>query len=61
MNRKPSVTVIIPYKNNLKYLFLTLNSVFKQSYKNLKILIIYDDEDRSDLYKIKKFIKNIKK
>ena len=40
MNRKPSVTVIIPYKNNLKYLFLTLNSVFKQSYKNLKILKI---------------------
>ncbi len=60
MSRKPSVTVIIPYKNNLKYLFLTLNSVFKQSYKNFKILIIYDDEDRSDLYKIKKFIKNIK-
>ncbi len=59
MNRKPSVTVIIPYKNNLKYLFLTLNSVFKQSYKNFKILIIYDDKDRSDLYEIKKFIKNI--
>jgi len=50
------VTIIIPYKNNLKYLFLALKSVFFQSYKNFKILIIYDDEDTSDLLHIKKFI-----
>ena len=50
------VTVIIPYKNNLKYLFLTLNSVFAQTYKNFKILIIYDDIDKTDLYDLKKFI-----
>ena len=36
-----------------------MNSVFRQTYRNLKILIIYDDEDKSDLYKIKSFIKNI--
>ena len=29
------VTVIIPYKNNLSYLFLALESVFLQSYKIL--------------------------
>lgn len=51
------VTIIIPYKSNLKYLFLALRSVFKQSYKNYKILIIYDNEDKTDLYKIKNFIK----
>ncbi len=59
MNINPSVTVIIPYKDNLRYFFLTLNSVFRQTYRNLKILIIYDDEDKSDLYKIKSFIKNL--
>ena len=50
------VTIIIPYKNNLKYLFLALESIFLQTYKNLKILIIYDDEDLSDLKNIKNFI-----
>lgn len=58
MNSKPSVTVIIPYKDNLKYLFSSLNSVFQQTYKNYKILIIYDDENHKDLEKIKKFLKN---
>ena len=50
------VTIIIPYKNNLKYLFLSLESVFVQTFKKFKIIIIYDDEDRSDLIYIKKFI-----
>ena len=58
MNLNPSVAVIIPYKDNLKYFFLTLNSVFRQTYKNFKILIIYDDENKTDLHKIKKYIKN---
>ena len=57
MNKTPSVTIIIPYKNNLKYLFFALKSIFTQSYKNFKILIIYDDEDKSDLSKIKSFLK----
>jgi len=50
------VTIIIPYKNNLKYLFLALESIFFQTYKKYKIIIIYDDEDRRDLPHIKKFI-----
>ena len=50
------VTIIIPYKNNLKYLFLSLESVFNQTFKNFKIIIIYDDKDKSDLPHIKKFI-----
>ena len=58
MNKLPYVTIIIPYKNNLDYLYCALESIFKQSYKNFKILIIYDDEDRSDLSKIKKFFKS---
>ncbi len=61
MSINPSVTVIIPYKNNFKYFPSTLNSVFRQNYKNFKILIIYDDDNKNDLYKIKKFISNKKK
>ncbi len=50
------VTIIIPYKNNLKYLFLTLRSIFAQTYKNFEILIIYDDIDKTDLQRLKKYI-----
>ncbi len=57
MLRQPSVTVIIPFKNNIEYLFLAINSIFNQSYKNYRISIIYDNEDRTDLNKIKKFLK----
>jgi len=55
------VTIIIPYKKNLKYLFLTLKSISQQSYKKFKILIIYDDTDKSDLKIIKKTISTNKK
>ncbi len=58
MNKPPSVTVIIPYKDNLKYLFSALNSAFRQTYNNYKILIIYDDENQDDLYEIKKFLRD---
>ena len=33
MYKVPSVTVVIPYKNNLKYLFIALKSVFNQNYQ----------------------------
>ncbi len=56
MYNLPSVTVIIPYKDNLKYLFSALNSAFSQTYKNYKIMIIYDDENKADLYKIRQFL-----
>ena len=58
MLSQPSVTVIIPFKNNIEYLFLAINSIFNQSYKNYKITIIYDNEDKTDLTKLKKFLKN---
>ncbi len=58
MLKKPSVTVIIPFKNNIKYLFSAINSVFNQSYKNYKITLIYDNEDRTDLDIIRKFLYN---
>ena len=56
----PFVTIIIPYKSNLKYLFLALNSVFNQSYKNFKLIIIYDNINKKDLEKIQIFLKKKK-
>ena len=53
----PFVTIIIPYKSNLKYLFLALKSVFNQSYKNFKLIIVYDNIYKKDLDKIKIFLK----
>ena len=57
MKKKPSVTVVVPYKDKLNYLFRALNSIFHQSYKNYNITIIYDDKSRHDLEKIEEFIK----
>ena len=50
------VSVIIPYYKKRKFISETINSALNQSYKNLEILIIYDDEDCSDL----DFIKEIR-
>ena len=63
MLSEPNVTIIIPYKRNLRYLFSALKSVFNQTFKNYVINIIYDNENKTDLYEIKKFLKkkNFKK
>lgn len=57
MNKIPYVTTIIPYKKNPKYIYSALNSIFRQTYKRIKIIIIYDDKDKTDLLKIKNFLK----
>ena len=48
------VTVVIPYFKKKEFIKQTLNSVLKQTYKNLEIFIIYDDENKEDLPFIKK-------
>lgn len=48
------VTVIIPYFKKKKFIKETLSSVLIQTYKKLEIIIIYDDEDQSDLKYLKK-------
>jgi teichuronic acid biosynthesis glycosyltransferase TuaG len=55
------VSVIIPYYKKLDYFKKALSSVLNQSYKNIEILIIYDDEEKNDLFKIKKIIHKNKK
>ena len=51
------VSVIVPYFRKKNFIKKTINSIKCQTYKNLEIIIIYDDENHADLDLIKK-IKN---
>ena len=51
------VIVIIPYYKKKKYIINSIKSVLNQTYENLEIIIIYDDENQNDL----DFIQEIKK
>lgn len=55
------VSVIIPYYKKKKYIKKTLASVLNQTYKNIEVILIYDDEDKNDLNYIKKIVKNNRK
>ena len=50
------ISVIIPYYKKKEYLANTLNSVLSQSYENLEIILIYDDQEKEDLEYIEKLI-----
>ena len=58
--KKPIVSIIIPYYKKIKYFKKTYLSVLNQNFKNFEIIIIYDDENLSDLTKLKKIIKKKK-
>lgn len=51
MNEKPLVSVIIPTYKRVKYLERALNSVLNQTYNNIEIIII-DDNDPKSNYRI---------
>ena len=50
------VSVIIPYFRKKKYITETISSVLKQTYENLEVIVVYDDETKVDL----DFINNLK-
>ena len=50
------ISIIIPYYKNREFIGETLNSIIKQSYKNFEIIIVYDDEDQSDLKYLKDLV-----
>jgi teichuronic acid biosynthesis glycosyltransferase TuaG len=54
------ISVIIPYFKKIAYINKTLMSVSKQTYKNIEIIIIFDDQDQIELEKIKSYIKKKK-
>ena len=51
------ISIIIPYFRKKKYIRRTLNSVINQTYKNIEIILIYDDDKKQDLNYIKELIK----
>ena len=54
------ISVIIPYFNNIKYIFHSIDSIYQQKYKNLEIILIYDDQKKDDLFLIKSKLKSKK-
>jgi len=52
------VSIIIPYYNKKKYIEKTIQSVIKQTYKKIEIILIYDDDNLSDFPLIQKIKKN---
>ena len=50
------VSIIIPYYKKKKFILDSINSVVSQTYKEIEILIVYDDESYDDL----KFLEKIK-
>ena len=55
------VSVIIPYYKKKEYITSCINSVLNQTYKNLELIIIYDDLDKEDLILLKKIKKKDKR
>ena len=55
------VSIILPYYKKINFVKKTISSILNQDYKNLEIILIYDDEDKKDLKENKKIIKNKKK
>ena len=54
------VSIIIPYYRKKPFFEKTIDSINSQTYKNFEIILIYDDDNRSDLLFVKKVLKKIK-
>ncbi len=58
--KKGLVSIIIPYYKKKNFFKKTFTSAVNQSYKNIEIIIIYDDTSKSELKFIKKIVQNKK-
>ena len=56
-----TVSIVIPYYKKRKFIKKTIDSIKRQTFKNFEIIIVYDDEDFTDLAYIKKIVKKDKK
>lgn len=55
------VSIIIPYFKKKKYIKSTLSSVLKQSHKKIEVILIYDQESKTDFKYIKEITKKDKR
>ena len=58
--KNPLVSVIIPYFKKKKFIKHTIYSILNQSYKNLELILVYDDENKDDLVYIKRILSRVK-
>ena len=58
---KDLVSIIIPYYKKKEYILKTINSILNQSYTYYEIIIIYDDDNLSELDYLEKLFKLEKK
>lgn len=49
------VSVIIPYFKKKNFINETIESVLNQTYKNLELILVYDDENQEDLKFLEKY------
>tara|TARA_B110000977_G_scaffold201338_1_gene295426 strand:- start:6629 stop:7384 length:756 start_codon:yes stop_codon:yes gene_type:complete len=52
------ISIILPYHKKRNFIDQTIRSILSQSYKKFELIIIYDDSDKTDLFFLKKLIKN---
>ena len=60
MLKKDFISIIIPYHKKKEFFQETINSINRQSFKNFEVIIIYDDNDKSELKYVKKILRNSK-
>ena len=60
-DKKILVSIVITYFKKKEFLKQTLNSIYKQNYKNYELIFVYDDSNYSDLSFLKKSLKKFKK
>ena len=60
MSKKDLISIIIPYHKKKNFFQETISSINRQSYKSFEVIIIYDDDDKSELKYVKKILKNLK-
>ena len=57
----PKVSIIINYYKKSFFFEKTINSILKQTYKNYEIIVIYDDNNKTELGLVKEILEKVSK
>ena len=52
----PYISIVITYYKKRSFIYKTLKTIKKQTYKNYELIFVYDDYDLKDLEYIKQII-----
>ena len=56
MKKNDFISIIIPYHRKKKFFQETIESIANQTFRNIEILVVYDDTDKSELDFVKKIL-----